>query len=310
MKINQSGVADDFPLVSIVMNCYNGEKYLREAIDSIVSQSYQNWELIFWDNKSTDSSQSIFDSYKDSRFKYFLSDNHTTLYKARNFALNCISGEYICFLDVDDIWMPDKIKSQITVLTQNKDIVLLHSAYYERNEKSGVVRKKVKHSQGYVKFESYLHSYFINIQSVMLRNIADVDIYFNDQLDILGDYELFMKLAYIYPTYYIKDPLVVSRFDGNNLSKKLYTKWPKEILIANISIKKLFRLSDKGMGKMLDMKLAKRIYFMSIFDSNYIGARSAIKDYIFIDLRSMLFYLATFSKFLSLLMLKLKKFNV
>ena len=62
------------PLVSILMNCYNGEKFLREAIESIQSQTYHNWELIFWDNQSTDQSAEIFKSYVDRRLKYFYTE--------------------------------------------------------------------------------------------------------------------------------------------------------------------------------------------------------------------------------------------
>ena len=59
------------PLVSIIMNCYNGEKYLDDSLKSIVNQTYQNWELIFWDNISFDNSKKIFEKFKDKRFKYF-----------------------------------------------------------------------------------------------------------------------------------------------------------------------------------------------------------------------------------------------
>ena len=61
------------PLVSIIMNCYNGETYLNESIESILSQTYKNWELIFWDNQSKDNSAKIFKNYKDIRLKYFFS---------------------------------------------------------------------------------------------------------------------------------------------------------------------------------------------------------------------------------------------
>ena len=59
------------PLVSVLMNCFNGEKYLREAINSVYTQTYKNWEIIFWDNKSKDKSAEIFKSYKDKRLKYY-----------------------------------------------------------------------------------------------------------------------------------------------------------------------------------------------------------------------------------------------
>ena len=59
------------PLVSIIVNCFNGEKYLNKALQSIVNQSYKNWEVIFWDNKSIDNSKKIFLDFKEKRFKYF-----------------------------------------------------------------------------------------------------------------------------------------------------------------------------------------------------------------------------------------------
>ena len=83
------------PLVSIIMNCYNGEVYLKESIESVLSQTYENWELIFWDNKSEDKSEKIFKSYNEKRFKYYYASQHTILYEARNFAIEKISGEFI-----------------------------------------------------------------------------------------------------------------------------------------------------------------------------------------------------------------------
>ena len=76
------------PLVSIIINCFNGEKYLHQSLESVISQRYKNWEIIFWDNQSTDSSSKIFKKYKDSRFKYFLATKHSKfLYEARNHAI-------------------------------------------------------------------------------------------------------------------------------------------------------------------------------------------------------------------------------
>ena len=86
---------DNTPLVSILMNCFNGERYLREAIDSIFSQTYQNWELVFWDNQSTDNSKAIFDSYQDSRLKYYYAPKHTDLGGGRANAFKYLRGDYI-----------------------------------------------------------------------------------------------------------------------------------------------------------------------------------------------------------------------
>ena len=73
------------PLVSIIMNCYQGGRYLQFAIESVLTQTYQNWELIFWDNQSTDRSAEILKNYDDERIKYFYAPKHTLLYEARNF---------------------------------------------------------------------------------------------------------------------------------------------------------------------------------------------------------------------------------
>ena len=103
-------------LVSIIMNCYNGEKYLREALESVLAQTYQNWELIFWDNQSTDDSADIFKSYSDDKLKYFYAPKHTLLYEAKNSAIQKASGEFYAFLDVDDWWIPEKLEKQLQIL--------------------------------------------------------------------------------------------------------------------------------------------------------------------------------------------------
>ena len=97
------------PLISIIMNCYNGEKYLKKSIKSVINQNYKNWELIFWDNKSSDNSKKILKEFKDNRIKYFFSKKFTNLYEARNLAIKKSKGSYICFLDTDDWW--DKKKN-------------------------------------------------------------------------------------------------------------------------------------------------------------------------------------------------------
>ena len=114
------------PLVSVIMNCYNGETYLKESIESVLSQSYQNWELIFWNNKSNDKSVEIFKNYKDSRFKYFCSDEHTSLYRARNLAIQKSNGELIAFVDTDDFWEKNKLEMQVP-LFEDPNISLVYS---------------------------------------------------------------------------------------------------------------------------------------------------------------------------------------
>ena len=101
------------PLISVIINCYNGEKFIKQCIDSVRNQNYKNWEIIFWDNLSSDKSRYIFLKYKDKRLKYFKSYKHTTLYKARNLAIKKAKGFVVTFLDIDDIWPKNKLSLQI-----------------------------------------------------------------------------------------------------------------------------------------------------------------------------------------------------
>ena len=91
-------------LISIIMNCHNGEKFLKKALNSILQQTYENWELIFWDNKSSDKSKNIFKKFKDPRFKYFYAKKFSDLHRARNFAIKKAKGKFITFLDTDDFF--------------------------------------------------------------------------------------------------------------------------------------------------------------------------------------------------------------
>ena len=94
------------------MNSYNGEKYLHEAINSVFNQSYKNWEIIFWDNASTDKTAKIATSF-GPRIKYFKSEKNIALGYARNLAFKKASGDFIALLDDDDIWLPTKLEEQL-----------------------------------------------------------------------------------------------------------------------------------------------------------------------------------------------------
>ena len=101
------------PFVSVIINCFNGEPFLKESIESVLEQSYQDWELIIWDNQSTDRTPAIVSSYDDGRIRYFRAESFEPLGRARNLAADHARGEWIAFLDCDDLWKSDKLSLQI-----------------------------------------------------------------------------------------------------------------------------------------------------------------------------------------------------
>ena len=96
------------PKISVICNCYNGQDYLRYSIDSVLNQTYSNFELLLIDNCSTDNTRKIIKSYLDSRLKYLKTEINVNLGEARNFALKFITGEFFAFIDADDIWVKEK----------------------------------------------------------------------------------------------------------------------------------------------------------------------------------------------------------
>ncbi len=193
------------PLVSVLMNCYNGEKYLREAIESVLAQSYHNWELIFWDNQSVDQSAIIFKSYKDVRLKYFLAQKHTDLGSARILAQECLHGIYVALLDADDMAHPDRLLKQVEFLEHNKQVALVASWVKLIDPKGNFLSEltppadsaalsdligwknpitnsaamyrlqAVKEVGGYSKYFSYAQDYCLLIDLAEMYNIAVLD---------------------------------------------------------------------------------------------------------------------------------------
>ena len=123
------------PLISIIVNCFNGERYLEECLRSILNQTYHNWEVIFWDNHSTDSSKRIFKKFTDKRFKYHLSPSHTFLYEARDLAIKVSNGDFIAFCDADDFWSKEKLERLIP-LFQDKNVDIVYSNQWILNNKN------------------------------------------------------------------------------------------------------------------------------------------------------------------------------
>ena len=160
-----------FPLISIIINCFNGEKFLSQSIKTVFDQTYSNWEIIFWDNKSTDKSKEIIKSFKDSRIKYFYSKKFNTLYKSRNLAINKAKGDYICFLDTDDLWKKGKIKDQLKIMKKNK-CDILYSNYLIKNDNKKTLKKRNKNSinKNYLNdTQKLLNDYSIGILTVMVK---------------------------------------------------------------------------------------------------------------------------------------------
>ena len=153
------------PLVSIIMNCKNGEEFLNQSLNSILNQTYKNWELIFVDNASVDNSKFIFQEFKDDRFKYIYLDKGVNLGSARQIALDNCKGEYIAFLDVDDLWFEEKIEQQLKYFEGKEIGMVISNTIFFTDTKEKIFYSKSPPT-GNIFFD-LLHNYFISLETLL-----------------------------------------------------------------------------------------------------------------------------------------------
>ena len=218
----------NFPLVSIIINCHNGERYLQECINSVLSQSYKNWEIIFWDNKSSDNSKKILKKFTDQRIKYFFSENFTSLYDARNLAINKCNGNFVSFLDTDDMWVKNKLEKQINFIKKNSNYKILYSNYYvlKNNEKKIMYKKELP--SGFIT-QKLLDFYGIGINTVFVAKSIFEQYNFKKDLNIIGDFDFFIQTSKKFQIGYISDPLTFYRIHENSFTKKNYKMYINEL---------------------------------------------------------------------------------
>ena len=118
------------PLVSIIMPCYNAERYIAQSIESVLAQTYQSWELLITDDGSKDNSVKIATKYslEDERINLLVPDEHQGIARTRNMSISRAKGRFIAFLDSDDIWYPEKLEKQINYMLEN-DVAFTYSSY-------------------------------------------------------------------------------------------------------------------------------------------------------------------------------------
>ncbi len=226
-------------LVSVIINCFNGEKYVHQSINSLLNQTYTHWELIFWDNCSTDKTKIEFDKLSDPRLNYFLANKHTSQYEARNQALKNCNGEFIAFLDVDDWWNKFKLEKQLTLFEDKQVGFSCTNAWIinERKNKKKIAFKDIPNGKV---LENLLQKNFVTMSTLMIRkNILELlDYNFNPRYEIIGDFDLVLRLAQITICKSLQEPLAYYRQHEQNLTHLKIETNIKELIDLHIYLKK------------------------------------------------------------------------
>jgi len=244
------------PQVSIIMNCHNGEKFLYSSLDSIMKQSYKNWELIFWDNNSSDNSSKIVKAINDKRIKYFFSQKYENLYKARNLALEKTNGNFISFLDTDDIWNEYFLEKCLKEIKKD-NCRLVYTKYFIKNEINNkiYVSEKKDLPSGFIT-KNLLRKNIVGINCVLIEKKVFDNERFNPKYQIIGDYDFFVKISLKNKFHALQEPLITYRHHSENFTNKNmrlhieeYQYWINEnksnfksicyLLLVNLNLMKL-----------------------------------------------------------------------
>lgn len=198
------------PIVSIVIPTYNRAWTLSQAIDSVLNQAYCNRELIVVDDGSTDHTKALLATYGE-KIKIILQENRGVS-AARNRGIEMASGEYIALLDSDDIWLPEKIESQIQFFKENPHALICQTQeIWIRNGRRVNPKRRHQKKSGMI-FESSLSLCLVSPSAVMFhRNLIETIGIFDEAIPACEDYDMWLRVSCKYPVYLINKNLIIKR---------------------------------------------------------------------------------------------------
>ena len=198
------------PLVSVIIPSYNRCQQLKEAIESVLAQDFEDSELIVVDDGSTDNTPKLLADYGEKLMA--IRRNNGGVSAARNTGIVAASGELIAFLDSDDLWLPKKLSVQTEFFRQHPDALICQTEeIWIRNGIRVNPKRKHKKPSGMI-FEPSLALCLVSPSAVMIRKrLFDKVGIFDENLPACEDYDLWLRIAHHYPIYLIDTPLIIKR---------------------------------------------------------------------------------------------------
>jgi glycosyltransferase involved in cell wall biosynthesis len=216
------------PIVSVLMPVYNGEKFLREAIESILNQSVTNFEFLIINDGSTDKSEEIILSYSDPRIRYIKNDINLKLIKTLNKGIQLSNGKYIVRMDADDVSHPGRVQKQVNFMGANPNIGICGSWF----EAFGKVEDKIvqyRETHDEIMTRMLYQCHFCHPSIVFRREIFDdPEMYFDEKFPHAEDYDFYIKVSKKWKFHNLQEVLLKYRIHDESVSNKF-----KSIQIEN-----------------------------------------------------------------------------
>lgn len=202
--------------VTVLMSVHNGEKYLREAIESILNQTFRDFELLIVNDGSTDSSKEIILSYDDSRIVYVENETNIGLTKSLNKGLKLAKGEYIARMDADDISLPERLEKQVEFMDKNKDVGVCGSWIRLIGSK---IEWKMPGESDFIKASMIFHNSLFHPTVITRKKVLNNNgLNYNEEFRCAQDYELWSRMKNFTIMNNIQKSLVFYRSHGNQVT--------------------------------------------------------------------------------------------
>lgn len=245
------------PLVSIILPTYNGAPFLPESVESILAQTYNPYEVIIVDDGSTDNTKEVLKPFAQ-KIRYINLEQNKGLPVARNTGIRLAQGEYIAFIDADDLWLPEKLQTNVEYFGRHPDVGMVYSGHTNIDEKgrtlNGGVKKRLP--SGKIFFQLYSEQNFIIPSSVVVRKeVFETTGLFDEQLVNCQDWDMWLRIAFYFKIEGINEPLVKYRHNPHSLSKNRNNVLKYQKLV----IDKTYHAFKGKTGKMNEKLYRKRL---------------------------------------------------
>jgi len=234
--------------ISVCIPSYNYKRYLSQAIESVLNQTYQNFELIIVDDASTDGSGELIKEYaeKNAKIKYIRNKRNIGMVKNWNKSISLAKGKYISILHADDVYSPSILEIESRILENNLEVGMVFSANYEIDTNGVIIYfNKPFYKNAIFEGEDFVEKIikrgnFVRFPAVMIRKrcLSEIGL-FDESLNLTVDIEMWMRMGSYYKIAYINQPLALYRVHGLNESFKSLSSG-KEVSETYRAVKHLF----------------------------------------------------------------------
>lgn len=214
-------MSEEKPTVSVIIPTYNRAHLVDRAIQSVLNQTYQDFELIVVDDGSTDSTEEVVRSIKDPRIRYTRHNQNRGGSAARNSGIKMARGKYIAFQDSDDEWLPEKLDKQMRVFENAPaEVGVVYTGFWriEGEKKTYIPSDKITRKEGNIHGQLLKGNFVTTQATVVKRECFKKAGMFDEHLPRLQDWELFIRISKYYDFKCIDEPLVTSYFTPASIS--------------------------------------------------------------------------------------------